>query len=97
MTDFNDCVTVYGTDAVLENTAKGPNTKFQFHINTDERLIDLVDQVITRQGNGTATMDEEEIVLKALRMPVKRFFFELELTCKDARKWGCSENFIVEK
>lgn len=95
VTDFNECVTVYGTDVNQEDTTKGPSTKFQFHINAEEPLIDLMDQIVTQKEKIGS--DDEQALLRALGMPVKRLFFELYVTCREARKWGCSENYIVQK
>lgn len=95
MTDFNECVTVYGTDVITELPSKGPRTKLHFHINSEESVVDLVDQVMRREGQ--IINQDDEIVLNALELPVKKLFFELFVTCKEARKWGCPENFIVQK
>lgn len=108
VTDFNECVTVYGTDAAspessdtatettTNNQFKRPTTKFQFHINTEEPLIGVLDEIAKERGSsGEGGVDE--YIRRALGMTVKRFFFELVVSCKEARKWGCSENYIVEK
>lgn len=95
MTDFNECVTVYGTDANLEDTVKGPNTKFQFHINAEEGQIDFIEMMAMQEEK--IDTEDEETLLKLLSTPVKRLFFELYVTCREARKWGCSENYIVMK
>lgn len=95
MTDFKECVTVYGTDVYLEDTIRGPSTKFQFHINTEEPLIEIVDRIITQEE--PVTVDDEELIEKMLSVRVSRLFFEVYVTCKEARKWGCAENFIIQK
>lgn len=64
VTDFNECVTVYGTDVNQENTTKGPSTKFQFHINAEEPLIDLMDQIVTKKEKIGS--DDEQVLLRAL-------------------------------
>lgn len=97
VTDFSEAVTVYGTDAFGEETLKGPTTKLQFHINTEESLIELINQMITRGKLDPETEEGEEMIKKISTVAVKRFFFELQITCREARKWGCSENYIVQK
>lgn len=98
VTDFNECVTVYGTDAFQEETLKGPSTKFQFHLNAEEAIVDLVDGVLSfPQVEGTPKLLDDEFIQTALNIPVKRLFFELHVACKEARKWGCAENYIVQK
>lgn len=93
VTDFSECVTVYGTDVYTEETLKGPSTKFQFHINSEDPLIDVVDRLLNQGEKG----DQDELVKRAMSVTAKRFFFELNVTCKEARKWGCAENYFVQK
>lgn len=91
VTDFEDCVTVYGAD-LFKETNRGPFTKFQFNINTEEALIDFIETLLTKKH----PLDDETI-MQVARFSPRKFFFELYVACKEAIKWGCAENYIVHK
>ena len=98
VTNFTECVAIYGADAFVDgDTKKAPTTKIHFHVNTEASLVNLLNKVIMEQAGETTEEDEQEFMEKVMRLHVKRFFFELQMTCKEARKWGCAENCIIEK
>lgn len=92
VTDFEECVTVYGAD-VVKDAQRGPFTKFQFHINSEESLIDFIEATLAHKQGPV----DNDSLLRANRLNPRKFFFELYVACREAKKWGCAENYIVHK
>lgn len=82
---------VFGNDIHYDNP-KLPVSKFQFHVNSDKDVIEFMDTIL-KSGNNNCLKDDDFCLVDNLRL--KKFYFALDVTCQEARKWGCSDSYII--